>query len=95
VNVGAIRRLYDAQSKDEAERLHAGVSAVRTILEARPLIPALKALMAAATGKPDWAVLRPPLRPLGPDAVQALIAELRRAGLDLDILSEGAPGRPA
>jgi hypothetical protein len=43
--------------------------------------------MAAATGEPDWAVLRPPLRPLGPDAVQALIAELRRAGLDLNVLS--------
>ncbi len=86
LNVAAIRRLYDARSDAEAERLHGAVSGVRAVLEKRPLIPALKGVLAAATTDPDWAILRPPLRPLAPEALRALLAEIRAAGLDLDRL---------
>lgn len=86
VNVAAIRRLYDARAGAGAEALHAGVSAVRTVLERRALIPSLKGLLAAATGDPEWGVMRPPLMPLPAESIRALIADLREAGLDLAAL---------
>ncbi|MFO1055652.1 MAG: dihydrodipicolinate synthase family protein [Dongiaceae bacterium] len=84
VNVRMIRALIDAWPGGEAERLNAGVSAVRAALERRPLIAALKGVFAAATGEPAWGVLRPPLVPMAQDAVATLVDELRAAGLDVD-----------
>jgi 4-hydroxy-tetrahydrodipicolinate synthase len=59
------------------------------VLERRPLIPALKGVLAAVTADPDWGVMRPPLRPLPPEAIRELLTELRAAGFDPDGVREG------
>ncbi len=81
VNVGPIRQLID--SYPDAEELHRAVSSVREAIEGHPMVPALKALIAHATGEPEWSIVRPPLRALGEDAAAALAATASEAGLDL------------
>lgn len=82
VNVRMIRALIDGWPGPVAEALHGEVSGVRAVLERRPLIAALKGILATATGEPGWAVTRPPLTAMPREAVAALVDELRAAGLD-------------
>jgi len=72
VNAAAIRALYDNWQGSAAERLAQGVLAVRDAVQAYPLIPALKWLLADASGDARWNNLRPPLERLGDAEGQAL-----------------------
>ena len=83
VNVGPIRRLIDAYPGPAAEALHGAVSRLREAIEGRPMVPALKALLAHASGDADWSIVRPPLAPLDADAAAALVAAAHEAGLEL------------
>ncbi len=53
-------QVYGSASAVKEERLQAKLDAVRLIVEARPLIPALKAIKAEVSGKPGWARVLPP-----------------------------------
>jgi len=77
-HVAGIRRLYDGWRGPEAEALHEAASRVRTAVQAYPFIPAVKAILAAREGRPDWLNIRPPLERLGADASATLIGALER-----------------
>ena len=61
VNASAIDRLFREWRSPEAERLQEDVNAIRGAIERRPVIPALKAILAHHAGDPAWLTLRPPL----------------------------------
>lgn len=77
------RRVWDAHRAGraaEAEHWMAKVATVRAILESRPVIPALKAVLAAVRRDPAFERVRPPLVELPASAREELLAELDAAG---------------
>ena len=84
VNARLIRKLADAAGTKEAEALEEKVSGLRKAMQAHPMIPVLKAIIAHIRRDPIWAETRAPLMPL-PEAerktvVPQLVAEM---GLEL------------
>jgi 4-hydroxy-tetrahydrodipicolinate synthase len=66
VSASAIRSVYDswqAKAGDE-EQQQAAITAIRKAIQAYPMIPALKALIAHYRGDSGWATVRPPFVPL-------------------------------
>ncbi|MBY4891227.1 dihydrodipicolinate synthase family protein [Rhodobacteraceae bacterium N5(2021)] len=80
VNPTGIRALVDGLNGPNHDALHAQVSAVRTIFEGIPLIPAIKAAIAAQTGEVDYARVRPPFVDLGDAHADAVAEAVRIAG---------------
>jgi 4-hydroxy-tetrahydrodipicolinate synthase len=81
VNAPAIRAVYDAWTEGvpEAAELQQGITALRMVLQAAPLIPVLKRILARRLGDPAWLALRPPLVQLSAaqaDALETGLAEL-------------------
>lgn len=64
VSAAAIREVFDQWQTPDAEKLQAGITAVRKAIQAFPMVPALKALIAHYRGDPGWAEVRPPFMPL-------------------------------
>lgn len=86
VNAAAIRRVYDAwrAERPEARELQNGVTALRMVLQASPMIPVLKHLLAERLDDPAWRRLCPPLTPLTADQVSALGSGLGDLGFSLE-----------
>lgn len=61
------------------------LGAVRTTIQAFPLIEALKEIMARSTGRALWRTVRPPLRPLDAARAEALADRLGKIGFDPDL----------
>jgi 4-hydroxy-tetrahydrodipicolinate synthase len=59
------------------------VNAVRAAIEKRPVIPALKAILAHHAGDPGWEALRPPLVALASAQREALLADLAAQGFEM------------
>lgn len=89
VNPGAIDRLFREWRSPSAERLQEEVNAVRGAIERRPVIPALKAILAHHAGDPAWRTVRPPFVELAGAECDALLAELRALGFAMPGLGEG------
>lgn len=83
INPGAISRLVEQWDRPEGQDLQARVDTVRAIAQARPMIAALKEVLAEGLGDPGWRRVRAPLVGLAPEAAQALHAELAEAGFKL------------
>jgi 4-hydroxy-tetrahydrodipicolinate synthase len=83
VNVAAIRAVYDAYPSARAEALQEAVSARRQLIQAYPMIPALKAIIAHYRDDPSWRHLRPPLSALAEADARALLATLEADGFGL------------
>jgi 4-hydroxy-tetrahydrodipicolinate synthase len=83
VNVPGIRKVYDNWQGSQAEALQAEITALRKALQAYPMVPALKRIVAHFHNDPDWAAVRPPLAPLDQTQSSALIADLARLGFTL------------
>ena len=77
INPAAIRDLYKRWADNNADSAQADVTALREIVQAHPMIPALKSVVAAYMGAPGWARVRPPLVALGAAGASALAAGLR------------------
>ena len=78
------RRVYDAHasgSDDEAEALQERLTQVRGSIEAYPVIPALKQLMASLTGDDRWRNIRPPLSELDEQSAENLLSSVPLADL--------------
>ena len=78
------RRVYDAHSAgdaDEAEALQEHLTQLRASIEAYPLIPALKQLMASLTGDKHWRNIRPPLSSLEVRQAKDLLSNVPLAEL--------------
>jgi 4-hydroxy-tetrahydrodipicolinate synthase len=79
VSANAIRKVYDNWKTPEADRLQAGITALRKAVQAYPMIPALKALIAHYRGDPGWASVRPPFVPLPAAEAEKAIRTLAEA----------------
>jgi 4-hydroxy-tetrahydrodipicolinate synthase len=93
INIAMIRSLIDALlAKDtSAAAKQQTVSAVRLVMEKVPVIAAMKAVYAGATGASDWAIVRPPLSGLDGAAVSKLQQDLVAAGFDAATALHGLP----
>jgi len=83
VNVPGIRKLYDNWRGPQAETLQAEITTLRNTLQAYPMVPALKRVVAHYHNDPSWAAVRPPLVPLDPAQSAALIADLGKLAFTL------------
>ena len=90
VNPAAIDRLVAAWQSAEAAELQAGLDAVRNIVEEYPMIPAVKAIVAACSNDSAWKTVRPPLTVLGDERQKSLMATLTR----LDFTMPGLQSDP-
>ncbi len=64
VSAAAIRKVYDNWQGGDADHLQAGITAIRKAIQAFPMIPVLKALIAHYRDDSGWAQVRPPFVPL-------------------------------
>ncbi|HMA89183.1 MAG TPA: dihydrodipicolinate synthase family protein [Burkholderiales bacterium] len=80
VNPGSIDQVYRKWQSVDADRLQAGITATRKIVQKVPMIPALKAIIAHFGNDPAWRTVRPPLTELERNQEEGLIAELRSSG---------------
>lgn len=74
-----LRRLCDDPAGPDGRRLDTAIAALASAFDNRPVIPALKAMMTAATGDAAWNRLRPPLAGLGPDDIGEIAGLLQTA----------------
>lgn len=87
LNCAASRTVFDAfehGDRSRAESLMPKVAAVRAALQKRPLIPAIKHVIAQARNDPIWRTVRPPLVELEDAEGRALMAELDALGFVYD-----------
>ncbi|RPI43146.1 MAG: dihydrodipicolinate synthase family protein [Hyphomicrobiaceae bacterium] len=85
VSAAAIRNVYDNWRSTEAERLQEGITALRKAIQAYPMIPALKAIIAHYRQDPAWSQLRPPFTELASaDAGKAIQTLADAHGFTLD-----------
>jgi 4-hydroxy-tetrahydrodipicolinate synthase len=78
------RRVHDAHAAgkaDEAEALQERLTQLRASIEAYPVIPALKVIMADMTNDKAWRNLRPPLSELDEKQTKHLLSEVPPAEL--------------
>ena len=83
VTVAACAEVYKNRQSPNAETLQRGLTAQRLAIQAQPLIPALKQIMARGTGNDAWLTVRPPIAPLPPAAAQSLFTALDSTGFAL------------
>src|SRR6267142_2603796 len=83
VNVPGIRKLYDNWRGPQAETLQTEITTLRKALQAYPMVPALKRVVAHYHNDPAWAAVRPPLVALDQAQSATLIADLGKLGFTL------------
>ncbi|CAA7622475.1 dihydrodipicolinate synthase family protein [Magnetospirillum sp. UT-4] len=83
VNGAAMVELYRRWREPEAAGLQEALTAFRVATQDFPLIAALKALVARASGDQSWRMTRPPLVDLSPDAEDGLVKRLEKAGFPI------------
>jgi 4-hydroxy-tetrahydrodipicolinate synthase len=83
INPGPIANVFRNWRSADAERLQAGISATRKIVQKQPMIPALKAAVAHFGNDRVWKTCRPPLVELSAAQEETLIAELKSAGFGM------------
>ena len=77
VNPGDIRKVYDSWQTDQADDLQARISLTRKTIQAYPLIPALKRIVAHFHDDKDWERVRPPMLDLNAEKSASLLADLK------------------
>jgi 4-hydroxy-tetrahydrodipicolinate synthase len=83
VNPGAIDRLYKNWRSPDADKLQAGITATRKIVQKQPMIPALKAIVAHYGNDAGWKTCRPPLVELTSSQEEELIRDLKGVGFTM------------
>lgn len=83
VNVPGIRKVYENWQTPQADRLQADITLVRKTIQAYPMVPALKRIVAHFHNDPDWATVRPPMERLSDAQSKALLADLAKIGYSL------------
>jgi 4-hydroxy-tetrahydrodipicolinate synthase len=79
INAAAMLDLISTYSSPGAETKQASLSAIRQTLQAYPIIPVLKALLAHYRNDPEWANVRPPLTALPSERAQEAARKLATA----------------
>ena len=83
IHPAAIHALFANWRDPGAPEAQAQLDALRRVVEDYPMIPALKAVIAAHTGKAGWEAVRPPLVALDDERKRALLATLRQHRFDM------------
>jgi 4-hydroxy-tetrahydrodipicolinate synthase len=83
VNPGAIDNVYRNWRSPEADKLQAGITATRKIVQKQPMIPALKATIAHFGNDAQWKICRPPLVELNSSQERELITELKSSNFSM------------
>jgi 4-hydroxy-tetrahydrodipicolinate synthase len=83
VNPGPIDQVFRNWGSPEADKLQAGITATRKIVQKVPMIPALKAIVAHFANDPQWRAVRPPLTELAKEQESGLITELKASGFSM------------
>ncbi|HEY2538101.1 MAG TPA: dihydrodipicolinate synthase family protein [Stellaceae bacterium] len=83
INVPGIAKLYANWQEPQADALQAEVTTLRKTMQAYPMVPALKRVVAHFHNDPAWSAVRPPLTPLDEAQSSALIADLAKIGFSL------------
>jgi 4-hydroxy-tetrahydrodipicolinate synthase len=83
VNLVGIRKVYENWRTPEADQLQAEITLARKTIQAYPMVPALKRIVAHFHHDPDWAAVRPPMTALSEAQSKALIGDLTRVGFTL------------
>jgi len=83
INPGAIANVYRNWRSADADKLQAGITATRKIVQKQPMIPALKSAVAHFGNDPQWKTVRPPLVELSSSQEETLIKELRASGFTM------------
>ena len=83
VKVPGIRKVYENWRTPQADALQAEITNVRKTIQAYPMVPALKRIVAHFHHDPEWAAVRPPMVPLTEAQSAALIGDLARIGFTL------------
>lgn len=76
VNARMIRNVYDNWESDRADDLQEEITSMRMTIQARPMIPMLKSIVAHFGNDPGWTNVRPPFLQLDAAQAQAGIEEL-------------------
>jgi 4-hydroxy-tetrahydrodipicolinate synthase len=63
--------------------LQADITLVRKTIQAYPMVPALKRIVAHFHNDPDWAAVRPPMERLSEAQSMSLLADLEKIGYSL------------
>jgi 4-hydroxy-tetrahydrodipicolinate synthase len=83
VNVPGIRKVYENWRTPQADALQAEITLTRKTIQAYPMVPALKRIVAHFHNDPDWAAVRPPMMRLTEAQSAALIGDLAKIGFSL------------
>ena len=83
VNPTAIMRLYREWKNADADAQQAALNQTRAVFQKLPIIPAMKAAIAAKSGDTGWATLRPPLVELSQSERAQLLGELDAVGFTI------------
>jgi len=83
INPGPIANVYKNWRSTEADKLQAGITATRKIVQKQPMIPALKSAVAHFGNDPQWRTCRPPLVELTGSQEEQLITDLKAAGFTM------------
>jgi 4-hydroxy-tetrahydrodipicolinate synthase len=83
VNPGAIANVYRNWRTADADKLQAGITATRKIVQKQPMIAALKSIVAHYGNDPQWKTCRPPLVELKASQEQELMTELKANGFSM------------
>jgi len=77
-NVAArkMRSLFDTWQGPDADKLQGEITALRKAIQAYPMIPVLKALIAHYREDPVWAEIRPPFTEMPAEEVAKAVAQL-------------------
>ncbi|HJU19995.1 MAG TPA: dihydrodipicolinate synthase family protein [Stellaceae bacterium] len=83
INLRGIRKVWENWRGPQADALQAEITTLRRTVQAYPMVPALKRVVAHFHNDPNWAAVRPPMVPLGGAQSEALLADLARLGFTL------------
>ncbi len=83
VNPGPISEVFKNWHSGEADKLQAGITATRKIVQKVPMIPALKSITAHFGNDAEWRRVRPPLTELTAEQDRQVVSELKAAGFSM------------
>jgi 4-hydroxy-tetrahydrodipicolinate synthase len=86
VNPAPIRAVFDAHAAGEgsARAKQQEIAEIRSLLQAHPMIPAMKFILADARDDQAWRRVRPPMLALADTEGRAMLGELRDHGWQLE-----------
>ena len=76
VNPAGIRLVFERRKKTNADELQSKISQIRKAIQAYPMIPALKTIVADFYGESEWLRVRPPLTQLADQQQRELMDTL-------------------